>query len=114
MGFLSKLMGLGKAQPKGKGGYVTAGRQARSVDLRSVAKCGEKIPVRLRTTSELQRREGPDTEQGPGMYFVRKTVVGKKCYQRIEASVEFDFKYDVVDHKVTNGRLITCDEYNQG
>ncbi|WP_461370507.1 hypothetical protein, partial [Candidatus Darwinibacter acetoxidans] len=74
-------------------------------------RCGEKIPVRLRTTSELQKREGPDAELGPGQYFVQKTVVGSKCYQRIEASVDFDAKYDVVDSQVVNGKLITYGEY---
>ncbi|MDI9439393.1 MAG: hypothetical protein ACOX46_05410 [Limnochordia bacterium] len=69
--------------------------------------------MRLRTTSELQRREGPDAQLGPGQFFVRKTVVGKKCYQRIEATVDFDGKYDVVDSKMVNGKLITYEEYKK-
>jgi hypothetical protein len=44
---------------------------------------------------------------------VRKTVVGKKCYQRIEATVDFDGKYDVVDSKMVNGKLITYEEYKK-
>ena len=40
-------------------------------------------------------------------------MVGKKCYQRIEATVDFDGKYDVVDSKMVNGKLITYEEYKR-
>ncbi|HBG08735.1 MAG TPA: hypothetical protein DDX25_01735 [Firmicutes bacterium] len=113
MDFLSRLFGSSGAKSKSKAGYVRReGRHAVWIYVQC-SRCGEKIPVRLRTTSELQRREGPDAQLGPGQFFVRKTVVGKKCYQRIEATVDFDGKYDVVDSKMVNGKLITYEEYKK-
>lgn len=113
MGFLSKLFSPAGSKQRAKPGYVRRdGKHALWIYIQC-DRCGEKIPVRLRTTSELQRREGPDANDGPGMYFVRKTVVGSKCYQRIEATVDFDVKYDVVESKVTNGKLITYDEFKK-
>ncbi|NMB01661.1 MAG: hypothetical protein GX971_09145 [Firmicutes bacterium] len=112
MGFLSRFFpNLGKVQTRGQQGYTTTDGQHGIWIYLQCNKCGEKIPVRLRTTSELQRREGPDADLGPGQYFVQKTVVGSKCYQRIDATVDFDAKYNVVDSKVTNGKLITFKEY---
>ncbi|HPT83753.1 MAG TPA: hypothetical protein PLM25_07675, partial [Limnochordia bacterium] len=108
----SKLFSTSRS-PKGKTGYVRREGKTAVWIYVQCGKCGEKIPVRLRTTSELQRREGPDAQLGPGMFFVRKTIVGSQCYQRIEAAVEFDFKYDVVDSKVVNGRLITYEEFTK-
>lgn len=111
MDFLSKLFMSGRSKSKGKPGYVKRDGSHGIWIYLQCDRCGEKIPVRLRTTSELQKREGPDAELGPGQYFVQKTVVGSKCYQRIEASVDFDAKYDVVDSQVVNGTLITYGEY---
>ncbi|NLM42290.1 MAG: hypothetical protein GX199_08300 [Firmicutes bacterium] len=112
MGFLSKLFAPARG-PKSQTGYVKREGKGAIWIYVQCDKCGEKIPVRLRTTSELQRREGPDAELGPGMFFVKKTVVGSKCYQRIEVAVEFDAKYDVVESKVTKGKLITYQDYRQ-
>ncbi|HAN95122.1 MAG: hypothetical protein WBI99_09120 [Limnochordia bacterium] len=113
MDFLARLFAPGRSRSKAKTGYVKRdGRYAIWIYVQC-DRCGEKIPVRLRTTSELQKREGPDAELGPGQYFVRKTVVGSRCYQRIEATVDFDAKYDVVDSEVINGKLITYGEYKK-
>lgn len=112
MGFLAKLFGgFGKSKSRGKQGYTKKDGQHGIWIYLKCDRCDEKIPVRLRTTSELQRREGPDADLGPGTYFVQKTVVGSNCYQRIDATVDFDLKYNVVDSKVTNGKLITYQEY---
>jgi len=112
MGFLSYLFpNLGKRQTKGKAGYTTMDGPHGLWFYVKCDKCGEKIAVRLRTTSEVQRREGPDQDQGPGQYFVQKTIVGSKCYQRIEATVDFDAKYNVVEAKISHGKLITHREY---
>src|SRR5690606_28818579 len=75
MDFLARLFAPGRTRSKAKTGYVKRdGRYAIWIYVQC-DRCGEKIPVRLRTTSELQKREGPDAELGPGQYFVRKTVV---------------------------------------
>lgn len=114
MGFLSKLFpSMGKTQSRGKPGYATPdGPHGLNIYVQC-DKCGEKIAVRLRKTSEVQRREGPDADLGPGQYFVQKTIVGSKCYQRIEATVDFDAKYNVVADTVEYGRLITLKEFNE-
>lgn len=114
MSFLAKLLsGLGKRPSKGAGGYTTQdGPHGIKIYLQC-DKCGEKISVRLRTTSEVQKREGLDADQGPGQSFVQKTIVGSRCYQRIEATIDFDAKYNVVDSQIKGGKLITSTEYNK-
>lgn len=113
MGFISDLFsGLFRSK-SGKDHYTLRdGPQAIKIFF-ECSKCGEKIPVRLSTTSELQRREGPDAELGPGAFFVQKTVVGNKCYQRIEAVVDFDAKYRVAESKISGGRLLTVQEFEK-
>lgn len=114
MGFLSKLFsGLAKPKARGQQGYTTPDGKYGIWIYLQCDKCGEKIPVRLRTTSELQRREGPEKDLGPGTFFVQKTVVGSQCYQRIDATVEFDARYNVIDSTVTNGKLITYQAYKE-
>lgn len=114
MGFLGRLFpNLGKSQSKGKAGYTTTDGPHGLWFYVRCDKCDEKIAVRLRTTSEVQKREGPDEELGLGHYFVKKTIVGSNCYQRIEATVDFDVKYNVVDSAIHQGQLITYEEFNK-
>ena len=114
MGFFSKLFQKLKGEnvSSQKGYTRQEGRQGLWIYLQC-DHCGEKIGVRLRKSSELQRREGPDESGGPGEFFVRKTVVGSKCYRRIEATVDFDARYNVVGSEVINGKLITFEEYKK-
>src|SRR5690554_3223896 len=112
MGFLSKLFSnLTKSKPKGKPGYTTLDGPHGLWFYVQCDKCDEKIPDRVRTTSEIQRREGPEADLGPGQYFVQKTIVGSRCYQRIEAAIEFDARYNVVEASVKHGKLITHQEF---
>lgn len=77
------------------------------------ASCGEHIKLRLRKTSEIQRRDGPDEEQGPGEYFIRKTIIGSRCFKPIETEIEFDHRYRIIQSHVKNGRLIPRSEYKE-
>ncbi|NLM39629.1 MAG: hypothetical protein GX205_06190 [Firmicutes bacterium] len=77
------------------------------------ANCGEHIKVMLRKTSEIQRRDGVEREGGPGEFYVRKTIIGSKCYKPIEAEIEFDRRYQVIESHVINGRLIPRSEYKE-
>ncbi len=113
MGFLSKLFSNLGSRSKGEPGYATPDGPHGLRIYVQCDKCGEKVPVRLRTSSEVQKREGPDADQGSGQYFVQKTIVGSKCYQRIEATVEFDARYNVVESTVKGGKLITLKEFNK-
>lgn len=114
MSFLSRLFpGLNKSRARGKPGYTQKDGPHGIWIYIQCDHCEEKIPIRLRTTSELQRREGPDADLGPGHYFVQKTIMGSNCYKRIEATVDFDAKYNVVDSKIVGGKLITHSEYKE-
>lgn len=114
MSFLARLFpGFGTKKSKGMSGYSTRDGNTGIMIYLQCNHCQEKIAVRLRTTSELQKREGPDAELGPGHYFIQKTIVGSKCYQRIEATVDFDARYNVVHSEVHNGALITSEEYEK-
>ncbi len=74
MGFLDRLLpNLRKRQTtKGKTGYTTTDGPHGLWLYVQCGKCAEKIPVRIRTTSEVQKREGPAAVLGPGQYFVKK------------------------------------------
>jgi DNA-directed RNA polymerase subunit RPC12/RpoP len=120
MGFLERLLPnllvsflRRKNQTKGTQGYTKLDGPSGLWFYVQCDRCGEKIAVRLRTTSEVQRREGPDADLGPGQHFVTKTIVGSRCYQRIEATIDLDSRYNVVGSTVQNGRLITHKEYEE-
>lgn len=112
MSFFSKLFSR-LLKGSGSKGYVTKDGPTGIRIYVQCDRCGEKIPVRLSTTSELQRREGPEADLGAGAFFVRKTIVGNRCYQRIEAVVEFDGRYNVVDSEVEHGKLLTVEEFKE-
>ncbi|NLY11150.1 MAG: hypothetical protein GX020_05640 [Firmicutes bacterium] len=73
-------------------------------------KCGEKIKLRIRTTDEVQEAEPEDGFE----YYVNKTIVGNKCFNRIEASFFFDAKYRLINSDLYNGELITEKEFIEG
>lgn len=110
MGFIANLF---KRRSRGDKGYTTKDSTNGVWIYVQCDRCGEKIKVRLRTTSELQRREGPDAADGLGEMFVQKTIVGSQCYQRIDVVVDFDARHNVVSSDVKNGKLITVAEYEK-
>ena len=113
MSFLSRIFSRFSKGKSGQRGYTSkAGPHGIHIYVQC-DRCGEKIPVRLSTTAELQRRDGPEAEVGSGAFFIRKTIVGNRCYQRIEARVDFDARYNVVDSEVQHGKLLTVEEYEQ-
>jgi hypothetical protein len=77
------------------------------------ANCGEHIKLRLRKTSEIQRRDGLEKDEGPGEFFIRKTIIGSRCYKPMEAEIEFDNRYRIIKSTVKNGKLIPRSEYNE-
>lgn len=114
MSFFSKLFpSLGKSPSKGMTGYTSQDGPHGIVIYLQCDKCNEKIAVRLRTTSEVQKRDGLDADLGPGQYFIQKTIVGSDCYNRIEATVDFDAKYNVVSSDIKHGKLITVADYKK-
>ena len=73
MGFLADLLqrlkgGSSQSGPRPQVGFTTDDGQALWIYL-ECENCGEHIKLRLRKTSEIQRREGLDREEGPGEFF---------------------------------------------
>ena len=67
--------------------------------------CKEAIRVRLNRTSDLS----PDDDSGG--FVVRKSIVGQKCFRRIEVDLAFDRNYRLVSEDVTGGTMITAEEW---
>lgn len=64
-------------------------------------RCHEEISVRLRKQSDIQRNydgNGPE-------FYVRKTLVGKRCFSRIEFELEMDARYRPTDVRIQGGKL---------
>ncbi len=74
-------------------------------------KCGEKIKLRLSKSTELQRIE----ESSPNAFYVRKLVMGEKCFTRIEVQLQFDQSYRIMPDlcEINNGTLLTEQEYEE-
>lgn len=109
---LQKITGGSSTATRPQTGLTTDDGHALWIYL-ECASCGEHIKVRLRKTSEIQRRDGVEKEGGPGEFFVRKTVIGSKCYRPIEAEIEFNRRYQVIHSTVKNGKLISSSEYKE-
>ena len=66
-------------------------------------RCGELISLRIRKSSEIQRDEG--VGQNYDM-FVNKTVVGNKCFNRMQLRLEFDKSYRVVNKHLSGASFV--------
>lgn len=69
-------------------------------------RCHEVLSVRLRKSSDIQRNYD---DTGPA-YFVRKIVVGQRCFNRIELELEMDARYRPIDVRVQGGKLHAGEE----
>ncbi len=67
--------------------------------------CKEAIRVRLNRTSDLS----PDDDGGG--FVVRKSIVGQKCFRRIQVDLAFDRNYRLVSEDVTGGTMITAEDW---
>ncbi|HHY47766.1 MAG TPA: hypothetical protein GX506_10780 [Firmicutes bacterium] len=114
MGLFSRLFGPASPLAKSGGHHATSAagsdRNAVWVYVRC-KKCGEVVALRLRKSDEIQRDcDGVCTTPG-AVFFVRKDVMGTKCFNRMDLLVEFDVNYRVVGHKVIGGELVTREDY---
>mgnify|MGYP007130807802 CR=1 FL=1 len=71
-------------------------------------KCGERLALRLRKSSEIQREDDGSHDY---QMFINKTVIGNDCFNRMQLRLEFDGMYRVVNKQLENGTFITKDEY---
>ncbi|NMB45133.1 MAG: hypothetical protein GX998_01855 [Firmicutes bacterium] len=71
-------------------------------------KCGEKLALRLRKSSEIQREEAGNHDY---QMFINKTVMGNNCFNRMQLRLEFDGMYRVTNKWLENGSFITKEKY---
>lgn len=96
------LLGGGAPKAKGESGAL---KDVGDAIVASVEcdRCGERIDVRLRKSSDIPR----GAEGDPFEFFVQKTVVGTKCFNRIDLRLEMDARYRLVRCDAKGGRLIS-------
>ena len=73
-------------------------------------RCGEPIKTRI----DLQNHLSQNDEGG---YVVNKTLVGsQRCFERIEVTLYFNSRRELIDQSISRGEFITAEEYlaNQG
>jgi hypothetical protein len=92
MGFLKRLTQIfaGAPQLSGDAGlyyYLKCNR------------CGEVIRVRINPMNDLSQRDGEDG------YYVRKVIVGQRCYNRIEAEFTYDNNRKLQNSDISGGTL---------
>lgn len=109
MGFLNKLFGIGGQGASSKDSKTIQDGNGLFIFIQC-NRCGEKIKLRLRKTDELQRLEN---NQNGASFFVKKMVMGSNCFNRMESTIEFDARYNVVHSEIENGKLLSVAEFNQ-
>jgi hypothetical protein len=105
VGLLDKVTALFSA----KGGADSDGRA--TYFYVKCGACGEKIRVRVDTYNDLAQ-EFDDNDRTSG-YTLEKDVLGSKCFRMMHLHVQFDAGRRMQEKSVTNGTLITKEEFQQ-
>ncbi|MCC7446781.1 MAG: hypothetical protein IT324_05155 [Anaerolineae bacterium] len=69
-------------------------------------RCKEVIRVRINPMNDLSATDNNDG------WFVHKTIVGKRCYNRIEATFNYNKDRKLVDTEITGGTLVDQAAYD--
>src|SRR5258707_11229120 len=101
MNFLKQLAGIFGAKPAGgsQGGdpglyyYIRCNR------------CGEAIRVRINPMSDLSIADD-------GSRFTHKTIVGKRCYNRIEGDFTYNNARKLINAEISGGEIVSEEEYD--
>jgi hypothetical protein len=102
-GILDAIKQLFEGGPGGAGG-----RDSNAIHLYfQCDKCEAVVPVRVDKRHDLNR------EEGPGTFLLRKEVMDDECFQLMQATVWLDNGYNVVSADVSDGKLISKEEYNE-
>jgi hypothetical protein len=64
------------------------------------SRCGEVIQVRINPMNDLSA-----ADDGGGL-FTRKTIVGRRCYNRIEAEFSYDSNRKLTNADISGGTLV--------
>jgi len=108
MGFLDSIKSLFSGG-KGGSGVEREGR-AMYFYVRCNA-CGEKIRVRVDLYNDLIQEFG-ENDNVAG-YSVEKDVLGNKCFRMMHLHAQFNQGRRLLEQSVSNGTLITKEEYLQ-
>jgi hypothetical protein len=73
-------------------------------------RCDEVIQVRLNLMNDLSHRDDENGVESKD-FFVHKTVVGRKCYDRMEAEFVFDQNRKLTHKEVLGGVFVDEDAY---
>jgi hypothetical protein len=70
-------------------------------------RCGEVIKVRINPMNDLSQSDGENT------LFVRKVIVGRKCYNRIDAEFTYSTARKLLGAEVSGGEMVDKKAYDQ-
>ncbi len=101
MDFLKKLLG---GSGGGSSGF-SGGKDSAMYVYVQPRGCEEVVRVRINVLNELSQ-----TDDYNG-FFVTKTVMGVKCFQRAELTLSFDKNKRLIDKQVTNGAVVDESAY---
>jgi|SRR5579859_1642208 len=99
MGLLRKLSNILMGGPAGTGGDVGWYYYVRC------KRCGEVIQVRINPMNDLSLSDDGKSR------FVRKTIVGQRCYNRIDAEFRYDANRKLLDTEITGGEMVSEKEF---
>jgi len=68
-------------------------------------RCGEVIKVRINRMNDLSQSDDGKT------LFARKTIVGQRCYNRIEAEFTYNANRQLVNTEIQGGKLATEEDF---
>lgn len=104
MDFFRRLFGGGGGGVPGSRGYK--GKEPGALIFYVQPKgCDEVVRIRVSLNSELSQN---DDYKG---YFVQKTAMGTKCFQRAEITFSFDANKRLINTEVTNGEVVDEDTF---
>jgi hypothetical protein len=105
MNFFKNLFGRGgSASGGGARGFGDAPAHLLSVFVQPRG-CDEVVHVRINLHNDLSERD-------EGGYLVNKVVMGTTCFQRVELSLTFDAKRQIVERQISGGTLVDEDAYS--
>ncbi len=72
-------------------------------------KCGEEIRINVNRRSDIQSLYTEAGEKGAA-YTLRKEILGRKCPNLINITVDFDRNYRILSRNISGGKFISPEE----
>jgi len=72
-------------------------------------KCGEEIRINVNRRSDIQSLYTEAGEKGTA-YTLRKEILGRKCSNLINITVDFDRNYRILSRDVSGGKFISSEK----